>query len=219
MEEVVSLKEVFPCFLPAGDIRHHRQPLAQFSHDDLLGGSSDIVRGTHRWISWCDDRHAMATNLEELQYHCGGNGGWVQLADSGNKHGPGNTTWETKNIGVNGVSLSPKLDGSESQLEHRWNWHQCQDLVCDTGTVQGTKISFVNVSKKILISQCQVYWHLRNVQSGTDQIDINAVKFDLDDRDKGIRNTCDFIQFLSFSKQFLEDAEEIITRHVFRNNN
>lgn len=39
---------------------------------------------------------------------------WIELAGSGDKDGPSNTTIKSKNVGVDTMVLGPDLDGSES---------------------------------------------------------------------------------------------------------
>ncbi|KAH3662575.1 hypothetical protein OGAPHI_005827 [Ogataea philodendri] len=126
---------------------------------------------------------------------------------------------KSKHVGINGSSLSPKLDGPQSVAEYHLLRHQLENLVGDSCTVQCTQVSIVDISKQVVVFQGQIGRDLRDVQSTTDQVDVHSVKNRLDDRHKRIGDGLDLVKLRPTSQQLFENREKVLSGDMFGDNN
>lgn len=120
---------------------------------------------------------------------CGGFG--IELTDASDEHGPCNTTRESHDIGIYSATLRPELDGTECELESALLRDEGEDLVGDTGAIEGAKLCLVETSQQTRVSQIiEIRGQLLLDDSGEDQVNADPRVLELDDGHECIRDNC-----------------------------
>jgi hypothetical protein len=116
------------------------------------------------------------------------------------------------------LTLGPQLDSAQSLTKCLGVWDKLQDLICNTDTIDASKIGIVQTTKESIV--CQVYrWRdTLNGEMDEDQIDAYSRVFHFDDGDVGILNRGAFFDCAirgHLLEQVWEVHEEVIAGNKF----
>jgi hypothetical protein len=67
----------------------------------------------------------------------------VELGDASDHDGPSDSSREADDVAVDGTATGPKLDTTKSMTESLFLWHKTQDIVGNSGSVDGAQVCFV----------------------------------------------------------------------------
>lgn len=98
----------------------------------------------------------------------------VELADACNHHSPGHASRKTHYIGVDGPSLCPKLDGTQSMAKCLDLWHQCQYLIRDSGTIDAAQVGLIKATEKRIVLEIERHRYRGDEEPGKDQINADT---------------------------------------------
>jgi hypothetical protein len=95
------------------------------------------------------DGHGPRPTFHELEeasnYQRAGSVG-IELGDTSDHDGPSDSSREADDVAVDGTATGPELDTTKRMTESLLLWHKTQDVVGDSGSVDGAQICFIQAA-------------------------------------------------------------------------